>query len=230
MYEMDGDSLSWNGEITTITAFGIVENAKGTPIYQFEEPATVSKVDDGRTLFEVPIQLQPGTYKLYVGVRDNTSGTAGTKIVDLEVPDYYANELAVSSVVVYNIAEQVEGIPGTPGHAFQFGPVKFQPATNFQTQDTFGLFFFVYGMGRDEAGNANITGQYIFYKDGERKGATKEGVLQANEAQAVGNAEIPLASFEPGKYKIQVKIKDKVRNKILLEEVEFVIGAESTTQ
>jgi GWxTD domain-containing protein len=230
MYDLDGDSLSWNGEVTQITAFGIVETMEGNPIYQFEELATLSKVTDGRTLFELPVQLQPGKYKLYIGVRDNTSGTAGTMIQDLEVPDYYANELVVSSVVVYNSAEQVEGTPGTPGHAYQFGPVKFQPAVNFNQQDTFGIFFFVYGLGRDDGGNSDVTGQYIFYQDGERKGATKEEVLQANEEQAVGNAEIPLSSFEPGNYKIQVKVKDKIRNKVLLEEVEFVIAGEATTQ
>jgi hypothetical protein len=165
-----------------------------------------------------------------MGIRDNTSGTAGTKIVDLDVPDYYANELVVSSVVVYNQADQVEGTPGTPGHAYQFGPVKFQPAVHFNQQDTFGIFFFVYGLGYDDGGNADVTGQYIFYQDGTRKGATKEEALQANQEQAVGNAEIPLASFEPGNYKIQVKVKDKILNKVLLEEVEFVIAGAETNQ
>jgi GWxTD domain-containing protein len=230
LYEMDGDSLSWDGEGAAITAFGFVETTTGNPVFQFEEPATLSKGDDGRTVFEVPIQLQPGTYKLYAGVRDTKSGTAGTKIVDLEVPDFHSNELAASSVLIYSHAEQVEGVPGTPGHAFQFGPVKFQPADNFDTDDILGIFFFVYGLGRDSAGNPNITGQYLFYKDGERAGATKEGPLEASPEQAIGNAEIPLSGFEPGNYKVQVKVKDNILKKVLLEEMEFVLVGASTTQ
>ncbi len=233
LYEVDGDSLTWTGDSAAITAFGLVENADGAPIYQFEEPAQISKANDGRTLYEVPVQLQPGNYKLYIGIRDNTTGTAGTKITDLVVPDYYANELVASSVLVYNQAQQVVEPAGTPGHAFQFGPVQFQPAVHFKMEDTIGVFAFIYGMGRDASGEANLTGQFIFFKDGERKGATREQPLKANAEQAIVSTEIQfvqLKNFMPGNYKLQIKVKDKILNKTLTEEVEFVLTGDAPTQ
>lgn len=223
LYEIDGGSLTWSADAANLTVFGVVENTEGIPIFQFEEPAALEKAADGRTLYEVPIQLQPGNYTLYTGVQDNESSTAGTKISELEVPDFYIEDLVMSSVVVYDEAKEVSDTAGTPGHAFQFGPVKFRPAETFGKDDVIGFFFFVYGLGTDENDKPNITGQYIFFKDGERKGQTKDGPLQADARQAVGNAEIPLSAFEPGNYKIRVKVTDHILKKTLNEEVDFVV-------
>jgi GWxTD domain-containing protein len=229
LYEIDASTLTWQGDESNVAVFGLVENTEGFPMYQFDEPTKLKKASDGRTLAEIPVQLQPGKYTLYTGVRDNQTATAGTKIVELEVPDYFTGEFGMSSVVVYNMAQETTDQAGIPGHAFQFGTVKFQPAHHFTKDDAIGFFFFVYGLG-NIGGAPNITGQYIFYLDGARKGATKDEALQANESQAVGNAEIPLSGFEPGNYKLRIKITDHVLNKTLNEEIEFVVEGESATQ
>jgi hypothetical protein len=44
---------------------------------------------------------------------------------------------------------------------------------------------------------------------------------------AGGYAQIPLATFEPGNYKVQVKVIDKVRKKTITEEIEFVVEGAS---
>ena len=115
---------------------------------------------------------------------------------------------------------------GTPGHAFQFGAVKFNPATHFTKEQSIGLFFFVYGLGVGPDGQPKITGQYVFFRDGQKKGQTGDSELQANETQAVGNAEIPLSipNFdEPGAWKMQVKVTDHILKKTLRTEVDFII-------
>jgi GWxTD domain-containing protein len=229
LYEIDDSTITWQGEESKVVIFGLVENTEGFPMYQFDEPTTLKKAADGRTLAEIPIQLQPGQYTLYTGVRDNQTATAGTEIVELEVPDYFTGDLQMSTVVIYNEAHETAEQPGVPGQAFQFGTVKFQPARHFSKDDAIGFFFFVYGLG-NIGGAPNITGQYIFYLDGARKGSTKEGPLQANEQQAVGNAEIPLASFEPGNYKLLIKVTDHVLNKPLSEEIDFVVEGGGGTQ
>ncbi len=229
LYEIDDSTITWQGDTANVSVFGLVENTEGFPIYQFDEPTELKKATDGRTLAEVPIQLQPGKYTLYTGVRDDQTSTAGTKIEELEVPDYFAGDFGMSSVVVYNHAQETAEQAGVPGHAFQFGTVKFQPAHHFTKEDSIGFFFFIYGLG-NVGGAPNITGQYIFFLNGARKGATKDEPLQANDKQAVGNAEIPLSGFEPGTYKLRIKITDHVLNKSLNEEIEFVVAGEAETQ
>jgi hypothetical protein len=223
-YVLDGSAMS--GDTMDATIFGVVENQEGFPMYQFEEEATLERGDDGRVTYELPIQLQPGKYTLYTGIRDNSSSTAGTAIEEMEVPDFYAGDLVMSSVVVYNEGKEVSEPAGTPGHAFQFGAVKFNPATHFTKEQAIGLFFFVYGLGVGPDGQPKITGQYVFFRDGEKKGQTGDSELQANETQAVGNAEIPLSipNFdEPGEWKMQVKVTDHILKKTLRTEVDFVI-------
>jgi GWxTD domain-containing protein len=233
LFEVDEASLTWQGDSADFTVFGSVENTDGFTIYQFEEPAKVKKSSDGRTLFEVPMQLVPGQYKLYLGVRDNPSATAGTQITDLEVPDYFSGELVLSSVVDYNQGKEVTEQAGTPGQAFQFGKVKFQPTRIFTKQDAIGLFFFLYGLGVDDNGKPNVTGQYVFYRGSQKKGQTGVEALPADANQSVGNAEIPLSisNFdEPGDWRMHIIVKDKVLNKTLTTDVEFVLEGESETQ
>ena len=233
LFKMDGAPLTWEMDSASATVFGVAENTDGHPIYQFEKPANLTRAVDGHTAFEMPIQLQPGRYNLYLGVRDNTTTTAGTQIVPLEVPDFSSGKLVLSSVLVYNEGREVSDPPGTPGHAFQFGPVKFSPTRRFQKTESLGLMFFVYGFGVDSAsGQPNITRQYTLFKDGQRRGQTAEDPLQADAEmdQGVDYWELELSRYDPGAYKIQIKITDHVLDEVLTKEIEFVLEGESTGQ
>lgn len=233
-FEVDEAPLTWQGDSTDLTVFGSVENTDGFTIYQFEEPAKVSKTNDGRTLFEVPVQLMPGRYKLYLGVRDNPSSTAGTQITDIEVPDYFSGDLVMSTVVLFNKDERVKEPPGTPGHAFQLGANKFQPTRKFSKKDSLNLVFHVYGIGVDASGKSNITGQQIFSRNGKLKGKTSDNPLQVTpDGLAGGQASIALnlPNFDqPGKWKVQVKVTDHILSKTLTQDVEFVLEGETVIQ
>ncbi len=205
------------------TVFGLIENPAGEPVQQFEEQANLIRASDGRTLYEIPTQLTPGRYKLYLGVRDKESAAVGTRILELDVPDYSSGNLVLSSVVLYNEGTKAREPAGTPGRAFQFGSAKFQPARTFTQKDTLGFFYFVYGLGFDAGGKPNITGQCIFYRDGKRIGQTKEEPLVTEVNHAVGNAEIPLSGFEPGKYRMEIRVTDRVGGQITIKDVEFVL-------
>lgn len=231
LFDVEAQPLFWENDAAEATLFGLVETQEGHPILQFEELAKLAKDGDGRALFEMPLQLQPGQYTLYLGVRDNKSSTVGTQMMPLEVPDYTKkDELVISSVLLYSQGKQVTDPPGTPGHAFQFGQVQFTPKreTSYKQSEVIALLYFVYGFGVDPAtGQPNVSAQYIFSREGQRRGQTKDEALQANESQGVGNAEIPLGSFEPGKYKMQIKVTDHVTQKVLTRDIAFSVEAGS---
>jgi len=226
LLDVDGVKFTWEKDAADATVFGMVQNADGQPTYQFEEVVKLAREGDGRVVVELPIQLQPGKHTLFLGVRDNKNSAFGTQMIPLDVPDYNRPELVLSSVLFYALGKQVTESPGTVGHAFQFGQAHFTPKREmvYKTTDTLSAFFFVYGYGIDSAtAKPNLSGQYVFYKDGARWRATKDEVLQANESQGVGNAEIPLSSFEPGNYKVEVRVTDKTSNKMVKQEVEFKV-------
>jgi GWxTD domain-containing protein len=225
LFEVDAAPLTWDKDLAEATLFGLVQNAEGQPVYQYEEPMKLSKTADGKAVSEMPLQLQPGSYTLFLGVMDPKTSKVGTQMIPIEVPDLSQGELVMSSVLVYSAGKQVTDSPGTPGHAFQFGQVHFTPKREmtYKKADTFSAFFFVYGFSMDEAGKPNVTGQYIFYKDGARRGQTKDEPLQANETQGIGNAEIPLGSFEPGNYKVEIKVTDQISKKTVSKEIPFTL-------
>jgi len=226
LFEINAEALTWKKDKAEATIFGAVQNAEGQSLFPFEQPVELEN-KDGITTYEMPIQVGPGSYTFLFGVLDKESNTVGTRIFPVEVPDFDGDEMTMSSLVVYSEGRKVDDVPGTPGHAFQFGQVQFvqMPGdiVTYSTSDFVGIFFFVYGVALDEGGEPNLTAQYVFFKDGKRRGQTAPEALQGGEDQAVGNAEIPLASFEPGNYKIQVKVIDKVTKERISGEFEFVV-------
>ena len=227
LFEIDPESVSWDGDKTEVTVFGAVQNSEGQTLYPFEQPVELTKNADGLVIYDVPIEVAPGPYTFLFGVMDNQSSKVGTRVMNVEVPDLSVDKVTLSSILVYSEGRQVEAAAGVPGHAFQFGPIQFVPKAGdmftFKQTDALGLFFFVYGFGLDAQGQPNVTGQYVFSVDGAAKGQTAVERLQATPQQAIGNAEIPLSTFAPGNYKLQIKIVDQVKNETVTKDVEFVI-------
>ena len=228
-----------NGEDVTI--FGSVENADGFEIYRFEEPATVSKTKGGRHAYELPLQFPPGLYTLYFGLLDE-SQVHGTQIIDLEVPDFDSDELKISSMLLFSEAERTGDEMALFGNAFVLGGYPFTPKREmvlvqrqnlpeaslrlYTTKDQFSGVFNAYNFGV-EGDKPELTVQVRFFKDGKNRGQTKE------EPFMLQNAEIALTIFDislslpnfkdPGVYRIEVHVIDKIKGERLKEEFQLVI-------
>ncbi len=208
--------------------FGSVVNADGITVNQFEESAELGKDATGRSVWEMPLQVQPGTYKLYLGIMDEAGTTTGTQIVDLEVPDLATTELQISSILMFAEGKQIGEAMGSPGRAFLLGGYHFTPKRQmiYTNQDQLSGVFYAYNYGV-EGDKPNLTVHLSFSKEGQGRGATKEEpfMLQTPE-MALTIFDIPLSipNFkEPGNYKVTVKVTDKVTQKTLTEEIPFQI-------
>ena len=228
LFEINAEALTWKKDKATATIFGAVQNAEGQTLFPFEELVELEN-KNGVARYEMPLQVTPGSYTALFGVLDNESNTVGTRVFPVEVPDFVGGEgMMLSSVLAFSEELAVESVAGTPGHGFQFGQTQFVPSKMYSTSGYIGLFYFVYGFGVDEeTGEANLTAQYIFFREGKRRGQTAPEPLQVELSLAGGLAQIPLATFEPGDYKVQVKVIDKVTKKTIIEETEFVVEGAS---
>jgi len=210
-----------------VTIFGSVENADGFEIYQFEEPATVSKTKGGKHAYELPLQFPPGLYTLYVGLLDE-SQVHGTQIIDLDVPDFDSGELKISSMLLFSEAEQTGDEMAQFGNAFLFGGYHFTPKREmvYTTKDQFSGVFNAYNFGV-EGDKPELTVQVRFFKDGKKRGQTKEEPFMLQSAEvALTIFDIPLSlpNFkDPGVYRIEVHVMDKIKGERLKEEFELVI-------
>lgn len=210
-----------------VTIFGSVENADGFEIYQFEEPAKVAKTKGGKHAYELPLQFPPGLYTLYVGLLDK-SQIHGTQIIDLEVPDFDSGELKVSSMLLFSAAEKTGDDMAQFGNAFLLGGYHFTPKREmvYTTKDQFSGVFNAYNFGV-EGDKPELTVQVRFFKDGKTKGQTKEEPFMLQSAEmALTIFDIPLSlpNFkDPGTYRIEVHVMDKIKGERVKEEFELVI-------
>jgi hypothetical protein len=208
--------------------FGSVVNSDGITVYQFEETAEISKDAVGRQAWEMPLQVQPGTYKLYLGVMNEAGTTTGTKVLDLEVPDLSAAELQISSILMFSEGKQIGESMGSPGRAFLLGGYHFTPKREmvYTNKDQLSGVFYAYNYG--VAGEQpNLTVQLMFSRDGQGRGATKDEPFMLQTAEmALTIFDIPLSipNFkEPGNYKVTVKVTDHVNQKTLTQEIPFQV-------
>ena len=211
--------------------FYSVEDADGFERNQAEEPVQLTKDAAGRWRYEYPIQLLPGLYTLYVGFLDSSAEVHGTQIINLEVPSFEGDALALSSVVMFSTADRTDEINGVPGKAFLLAGYHFTPkgerVYNHSEQLAGMLNAYNYGLAGEQP---NLTLQVLFFKDGEKRGQTADGPFMAQTPQiALTIFDIPLnvSNFkEPGDYTIEITVTDHVKNEKLTEEIAFVIEGE----
>ncbi len=218
-----------NGKSATV--FGAVENSDGFTVYQFEEKAEIETDAEHHEAWEMPLQLQPGKYKLYVGMMDEAGTTTGTKVVDLEVPDFDSGDFMLSSVVMFAEGDKVEESMGSPGRAFLLGGYHFTPKREpiYTQNNRLSGVFNAYNFGV-EGDKPNLTYQVTFFKGDERRGSTKDEpfVLQtADMALTIFDIPLNLNNFkDPGDYRIELKVTDHVKGKTITKEIPFTMKAE----
>ena len=61
------------------------------------------------------MQLPPEDYIAHIGLLDEKSGTHGSRIGTLQVPGFDPDDVLLSSVVLYDAAEQTDEAGGIPG-------------------------------------------------------------------------------------------------------------------
>ena len=231
LLDLHATPFTWKGGEADATAFFSVEDIDGFELVQQVVKTSLTKTTDERATLELPTELPSGQYTIYLGIRDNASEKFGTRILDLEVPNFGSGELKLSSVLLFTDGEKLQEFVPKTGQAFLVGGFHFYPklGKTYETSDALRAVFNVYGYGL-ENGNPDLTMQFVFSKDGRRRGQTKDEPIQsASEAIAIGVMDVPLASFEPGDYTVQLRVTDHVKDEVVTEDIDFVIeGAEGT--
>ena len=209
------------------TIFYALHDADGVALSQFTGTADPTEGARGHLGVELPIQVPPGVYKLYIGLIDS-SRTFGSKIFDIEVPNFADGEFKLSSLVMFSKSERTGKVKGTLGEAFMLGGYHFYPKRElvYTHENQLSCVFNAYNYGLDN-GKPNLTFQASFFREGKARGMTAEQPFMAQSPQvALTIVDLPLsiANFKkPGNYTIKIKVTDKTTQTVLKEEVDFVI-------
>lgn len=194
------------------------------------------------------VALTPGTYDLYVAVKDKGSSptTAKTGVLrhELTVPALPLTELSTSSVILAKSLEQMS-TPLAPDkqqeNPYVFGPLKVQPSIDrtFARTSDLQVLFWIYGASQT-AGKPDVQVDFSFYqrpREGEEKYFNKTNPQELSGKtlpaefnlvsghQLLSSLSVPLTSFPPGEYRLEIKVTDKPSGKSLTNNVTFEVSA-----
>jgi GWxTD domain-containing protein len=169
--------------------------------------------------------LKPGDYTLRVGVFDPKSNKGTAVVQPLKVPDFGADELTLSPVLVLKDVQEGAADPKDPLSAFQLGTTKLVPrfGNSFTPADSVVLLGFIYGGRIDEAtGKPSLVASFQILKDGNPVAKAPEQTYDSSPTgPSVGP--VPLTSYKPGKYVAQMTVTDKVSKKDYKTEATFEV-------
>ena len=242
-----------NGDITfsnkdgvamgTVNILGRVTNLNHKPIQTFEDTVSVQvpsellgRTKDNQSVYWKALPLRPGLYRVDIVIKDvNNPDHVGRWTRSINVPKYDDDRLAASSLI---LADQMRRVPskdiGTGN--FVIGNTWLRPRVStgsaapvtFHRAQNLNFWMQVYNLGIDEKSKQN--GATIEYQVMDM--ATNKAVLETSETtnklspnsdQVTLEKSMPLASLQPGKYKVTIKINDGVSKQEVAESAPFTV-------
>jgi hypothetical protein len=191
------------------------------------------------------LQVKPGTYDVYVAVKDKGTvekldnkytPTMGVLKHELTVPDFTQAELATSSMLLSTGIQPAANGQTPDDDPYIFGQMQIMPSKDgkYKKTDTLSVVYWVYGATGDAAGKPDITVENTF----NQKTAEGEKFFNKTQPQALNASspysasmgvpnflEVPLVSFAPGDYRLEIKITDKPSGKTVTQNVNFTVAA-----
>jgi VWFA-related protein len=157
-------------------------------------------------VFQLRLDLEPGAYQLRIAGQDAGSGVAGSVHVDLDVPDFAAQAVSLSGVVLSG--ERAGQVPSPRVDATLAKWLPGTPVTQreFQRADTITAVSELYLNKAEKTGRLTLAtrvldagGRPVFQQDAPFGGSGEKGSVA--HAHVVS---IPLAEFVPGLYTLRV--------------------------
>ncbi len=239
-----------SGAVESVASPAAVRAVDGfLPLPAFEDVHFVQLPPGNPSRISRAFGVSPGDYDVYVGVRER-GGVDGvrTSIAKraVTVPDLSGGLLSTSSVM------RIErmGLHATPltaperaSRPYAMGTMEVVPAwrSTYSTSETMSLFFIVYGASvAPETGKPNVTVDYEFYRTtGGTETFFNRMPRKAFDAdtlppqfdlalghQLVAERSLPLQSFPPGDYRVEILVSDRVSGQTLTRDVAFSVEAQ----
>ena len=215
--------LNISGRITSVAGrrVGFFEDAVTTTATTTE----LLEAKERKSAYQKAVALPPGRYRVDVLVRDIESGAESRQHVGFEVPKYGAS-LASSSLILASVLEQVSDIPAS--RQFVIGDKKVIPnlTATYHRGAPVGVYMQIYNAGIDQTTlRPSVDVEYALVKDGREVGKQLEdwrGASTAGDRLTLARL-LDSRGLTPGDYTIEVRARDRVSGKSLVQTAKFTI-------
>ncbi len=173
---------------------------------------------EGETgLFIAGVPAMPKKYKILLGLREKGSEKFTIKISELEVPNFWTDELIVSSPILTGNVENIETISKDEITSFVFGQFRANPRWSmvFKRNETLNFLYKIYNF-KTKNKKCSIYTEILIKSDKKTyqlpPDSNEMEVPEGAERALAGGYPLPLNLIEPGKYELIIKITDKIAN------------------
>jgi len=242
-----------NGDITfsnkdgvamgTVNILGRVTNLNHKPIQTFEDTVSVqvpsellARKKNDLSVYWKALPLRPGLYKVDVVIKDvNNPDHIGRWERSLNVPRYDDDRLASSSLILAGSMERVPSKDIGAGN-FVIGDTHIVPRVppaigapvTFHRAQNLNFWMQVYNLGIDEKSKQNsATIEYQILDLATNKAILETQELTSkispNSDQITIEKSLPLASLQPGKYKVSIKVNDGITKQQIADSQPFIV-------
>ncbi len=227
----------------TVNILGQVSNINHRIVQTFEDTVTVqvpseflAREQAQRNLYWKSVPLRPGIYKIDIVIKDvNNPDHIGTWRRSVNVPKYDDERLAASSLILASSMARVPTKEIGAGN-FVIGNTKVVPSVSsspmvpviYKRNQNLNFWMQVYNLGIDDKSkqnNAEINYEVVDL-------ASNKAVLQTSESTAKMNPNadqvtleksMPLASLQPGKYQVLIKVNDGISKQEISQSAPFTV-------
>ena len=227
----------------TVNILGRVSNLNHKAIQTFEDTVSVqvpsellARKRNDASVYWKALPLRPGLYKVDIVIKDvNNPDHIGRWQRSLNVPRYDDDRLASSSLILAGSMERVPSRDIGAGnfvigdtHIVPRVPSSIASPVTFHRAQSLNFWMQVYNLGIDEKSKQN--GATIEYQILDL--ATNKAVLQTQEQTVKTNPNadqftieksLPLASLQPGKYQVNIKVNDGITKQQIAESAPFIV-------
>jgi GWxTD domain-containing protein len=226
----------------TVNILGRVSTITHRIVYTFEDTVNVETPSDllereknNMRVYWQAIPLPPGHYKLEIAIKDvNNVDHVGTWRRSIDVPEFDDDRLSSSSLI---LASDMERVPSKDVGAGNFvigntkvvprvPPTFSSPVTYHRAQNlNFWMQVYNLGIGENKRNDATIDYQVVDLATNKEILAMHESAakLNPNADQLTLEKTMPLASLEPGKYQVTIKVNDGVSKQQIAQSAPFTV-------
>ncbi len=232
----DGDSSG------VVNILGRVSNINHHVVQTFEETVKVDSPTDlldhekaKNSVYWKALALAPGRYKVEIAIKDvNRPDHVGTWKRSVDVPKFDDDQLGHSSLILADHMERVPSKDVGTGN-FVIGNTKVVPRVPatittpvvFHRAQNLNFWMQVYNLGIGDNKRNDATIEYQILETATNKqvldAQEEAGKLNPNADQLTLEKTMPLASLEPGRYQVVIKVNDGVSKHSIAESAPFIV-------
>ncbi len=220
----------------TLNLYARISTLTGRTVQTFEDVIRRDFPDSllqqslkGDTIYQKALPLSPGLYRLDIVLKDVNSNNVGVINARLAVPPFDDDKLDASTLILADVIQPVATNQIGVGQ-FVIGELKVRPKMDqdFRADQPLGIYLQFYNFKMDDKTHKNNASITIKVTQGSRELASvveSGDQLNENGEQVTIHSLVPLSSFAPGQYHLEIQATDEISKQTISRSSDFTVKA-----